>query len=328
MSADRTTCLACGEPLGIGRFCMNCGHPEEAPVKDESPTSTVERPILSPAPPPASSPAQPPRAAVAPPPVYEAPRPPRYPLWADEALSPPSGPPVLAPPPPAHRPRVGWVAGWVAAAIVLVALTGAGGVLLLGGDDAPTSPGTASPPGTSTPAEPAGPAEPAEPGSSGSAAEPVDLARTAEATPPDTAAPSRDVNGNAVRYEAFNMLDGQSDTAWRMPGDGSGQEVVLRLDSPTAISEVGLINGYAKVEAGYDGYRANRRITAVEWVFGDGTVVAQDLTDDLEVQRVAVDDVVTDEVTLRIVSVSGPTEGPTGRDYTAISEIALVGSPA
>ncbi len=48
---------------------------------------------------------------------------------------------------------------------------------------------------------------------------------------------------------------------------------------PTRITQVGLINGYAKVEPGYDGYAANRRITSVEWEFADGTVIAQDLGD-------------------------------------------------
>ncbi len=124
------------------------------------------------------------------------------------------------------------------------------------------------------------------------------------------------------------MLDGQSDTAWRMAGDASGREIVFRLESPTAITSVGLINGYAKVDPGYDGYQANRRITSVEWVFDDGTTVAQDLADDLALQSTPVDGVVSATVTLRIVSVSGPAKGPSGRDYTAISEISLVGTPA
>ncbi len=342
MSADPTSCRGCGHPHEIGRFCTNCGRPRETLAPDDSRVATAERPSVPSVPPvepatdppsappptqpspPPPHPPQPPLRAVAPPPVYEVPQPPRFPLWADQSASPPSGPPPGAPagaPPRARRPAV----AWLAVAAVLFVLIGVGGVLLVGRDDPATGPESASPDQSGTPGSPS---EPAPTASGEAAANPVDLARSAEVTPPDTAGPSRDVRGNAVRYEAFNMLDGQPDTAWRMAGDGSGREIVLRLDAPTVISEVGLINGYAKVVPGYDGYRANRRITAVEWELGDGTVVPQDLSDTLDVQRIAVDDVVTDVVTLRIVEVTGPADGPAGRDYTAISEIALVGSPA
>jgi hypothetical protein len=332
-------CLSCGHDLGIGRFCVNCGHPKDAPVD-----STAERPAVRPIPPP---------------PVHEPPRPARFPLFADETAAhgattgstggsaadagrPTALTPAAAPPAPSghRRPRSAapwWALGLVAA----ILLFGGGGVLLvtssLGDDDTAGDPATA-PVSTPSPSadesdesdEPSESPSPddADDGDDGDDDEPVDLASRAEATPPDTAAPSRDVSGNAVRYEAFNMLDGQADTAWRMPGDASGREIVFRLDSPTTLVGVGLINGYAKVEPGYDGYAANRRIKAVEWVFADGTVVPQKLGDDLALQGVEVDRIETDTVTLRIVKVSEPGTGSAGRDYTAISDVALVGTTA
>lgn len=345
-------CVSCGHTLGIGRFCVNCGHPKDAPVAgpvdepvagpiDEPVDSTAERPAVGPIPPP---------------PVHEAPRPARFPLFADEpagrgsaedwaadAGRPPAPTPTAAPPAASGHRRPRSTAPWWALGVVAaILLFGGGGVLLvtssLGDDETARDPATAPAP---TPSPSAGESEdpesapapspaPTEPGDTSTPGddEPVDLASSAEATPPETAAPSRDVSGNAVRYEAFNMLDGEPDTAWRMPGDASGREIVFRLDSPATLVGVGLINGYAKVEPGYDGYAANRRIKAVEWVFPDGTVVPQKLDEDLGLQGVEVDGIQADTVTLRILKVSQPAKGPAGRDYTAISDVALVGTPA
>jgi len=144
---------------------------------------------------------------------------------------------------------------------------------------------------------------------------------------PVTAAPSNDVDGNLVRFDAFNMLDGEPDTCWRMPGDGTGSEIYLTLTEPTELNEIGLINGYSKRDPGYDGYPANRRITAVEWEFSDGTVVPQTFEEKRRLQSIAIDGVVTETVVLRIIGVTGPGTGLSGRDFTAISAISLLGAP-
>ncbi len=334
-------CLRCGHDLGLGRFCVSCGHPQGAPVDDAR--TTAERPAVS------STPAErapaartTPTAPQPPPPAHELPRAARFPLFADEIAPTPAPPPTPPPNPaphpsphPPHRRRTAGL-GRAAATVAVLALLAIGGVLVLNASGDATDPTlleVALPPEPPAPTDPApgGPAPTPSPGTGGvdpQDAAAVDVARLARATPPDTAGPSRDVRGNAVRYEAFNMLDAQADTAWRMPGDASGQEIVFRLDAPTTLVGVGLINGYAKVDPGYDGYRANRRITAVEWVLADGTVIPQDLTDDLGLQSVPVDGVLSDTVTLRIVSVTEPAPGADGRDYTAISDVALVGVPA
>ena len=333
MDRQAERCPSCDHLLGVGRYCVSCGRPSTEPTAD----LTEPR-----------SEAPPHRAPVSPPPVYEAPPPARYPLFADEAAPAPTetphaayepspglaetavGLPVLLPvpaparlPPTAHRRRPGgpWRIA-AAASVVALVLLGAGGMALLGDSDPDPSATDGTGSGSASPTS--APSETGEGGEDG----PLDLTRFAEASPPGTASPSRDVRGNAVRYEAFNMLDGQPDTAWRIAGDASGQEVVFRLDGPTRITEVGLINGYAKVEPGYDGYSANRRIASVEWMFADGTVVPQTLVDGLSVQSVPVSDVVSDTVTLRILTVTEPASGPSGRDYTAISDVSLVGSPA
>ncbi|CAN5129559.1 hypothetical protein BH09ACT12_BH09ACT12_03520 [soil metagenome] len=357
MDRQVESCLSCGHALGIGRFCVNCGHPKDVSLAENGP-ATATNPTAPPVPPspspsPSASPTQASPRPVPPPPGHEPPGPARFPLFADESPSPaahrgrtsePAPQPAPAPPDRfpleqvGHRGRRASRWWWIVAAAAVIVLLGVGGTLLISGSDgdspgdaagAPDTPEVSAPTGSPSDSTDPTPSESVSEGDDPTDDSPVDVASLADAPTPNTAPPSRDVDGNAVRYEAFNMLDGQPDTAWRMPGDGSGQEIVFQLQSPMTITEVGLINGYAKVDPGYDGYPANRRITRVEWVFGDGTVVAQDLSDDdLNLQDVEIDDVVSDTVTLRILEVSKPAKGPSGRDYTAISDVALVGTPA
>ncbi len=354
-------CARCGHALGIGRFCTNCGHSIEQPVAadDEWQTDTAERPAAGAADRDAPDPALPP-------PVFGAPARPRFPLFADEA-SPdaparetetrpgygaewPGEAPVLPPGPMPTRPRQprpspghpreprNVLPLMVALLVLLLVFGGAAGVvLLLRSDDAagtaaddpssgPEAPGSsASDPGGTTPSEDTSTAADETPDPAPDT--PRDVAAIATAIPPDTAAPSRDVDGNAVRYQASYMLDGQPDTAWRMNGSGAGLDVVFQLDAPTRLTRVGLINGYAKVVPGYNGYAANRRITAVEWSFDDGTTIRQSLRQVRRLQTVKVDKVVTSSVTLRMLEVTKPAKGPAGRNFTAISDVSLVGRP-
>lgn len=307
-------CARCGHALGIGRFCINCGHPVGQPVPlEEQPSFTTSAEPLA---------------------GDEAPPSARYPLFADEVepgrteeLSPAAGSPGAG---RGHSP-LPYIAA--AVALILVAIIGA---ILLGEDDGPesaptivpsTGARTASETVSETASESAEPSEPLpspsiEPGDAG------DVAELATPTVPDTAEPSLDVAGSEVRYDAFNMLDGDASTAWRMSGDATGEEIVLQLREPTLLTELGLINGYAKREPGYDGYTSNRRIRAVEWILDDGTVLSHKLGKKRRrLQTIPVDNVLTDTVRLRLVRITRPGTGSSGRDYTAISDISIVGSP-
>ena len=142
---------------------------------------------------------------------------------------------------------------------------------------------------------------------------------------PATAPPQRDVAGAEVGYEAAQMLDGLARTAWRMPGDASGSEIVLRLDGPTVLTRVGLVNGYAKTASdGTDWYAANRRVRRVAWRLDDGTTLTQRLGERRGLQVLDVPDVTTTSVRLRLLEVGEPGVDP-ARDYTAISEVSLLG---
>ena len=63
------------------------------------------------------------------------------------------------------------------------------------------------------------------------------------------------------------------------------------------------------------------------WVFDDGSKVRQQLTETRDVQLVDVPNVITSTVVLRLVGVSAPGEGNAARDFTAISEVSLMGVP-
>uniref|UniRef100_UPI001878392A NADase-type glycan-binding domain-containing protein n=1 Tax=Nocardioides lijunqiniae TaxID=2760832 RepID=UPI001878392A len=236
--------------------------------------------------------------------------------------------------------RPAWLP-WAVGAAALVLVAGLGVVLLVtgGGDDEePSARDTASsspdPTPTSeapTPAPTPTPTPTAEPEPT-PPAEPEDVATRASAKVPATAPPNTDVEGNLVRFEARNMLDGVPTTCWRMPGDGTGRTITITLDAPTTLTRVGMVNGYAKSSQSgrrtLNWYQGNRRVLVAEWTFDDGTTVEQSFGESRELQMVDVDAVTTSTVTLRLVDVSSPGDGRARRDYTAISDLSLVGTPA
>ncbi|MDO9496993.1 MAG: discoidin domain-containing protein, partial [Nocardioides sp.] len=315
------TCAKCGHALGVGRFCVNCGHPvSDVPTDGPAMGDTAERPaVLGPGAPTVTGPA-------APPPPTPPPPEPRFPLYADEVRpgAPPTYPPAYSPPPspPSSSHRGAGTPSWLPWLVVVVVLLLVGTVgtalLLTGGDDdepATDAPSSSAPPSASdSPTEPSTPTPTPTPSvTSTEPGEPTDVAGTANASVPRTAPPNTDVNGNLVRYEARNMLDGVPTTCWRMPGDGSGSTITVTLAEPTTLSEVGIVNGYAKTsdDGGsiFDWYRGNRRVLAVEWSFDDGTVVSQSLQEVRRLQTVDVGEVTTSTVTLRLVTVSAPGTG-------------------
>jgi hypothetical protein len=140
---------------------------------------------------------------------------------------------------------------------------------------------------------------------------------------PATAANANDACGDSTSYGAGNLTDGNPQTAWRMDGDGSGEWLTIVLNGSHRIRSVGLVPGYAKVDPcdGTDRFAENRRPTAVTWQFEDGTERTQRLRDAGEMQTVSVD-AQANVIRMRLDGVTGNT----GRDYTAVSEIAVTGN--
>jgi hypothetical protein len=158
--------------------------------------------------------------------------------------------------------------------------------------------------------EPAGPA--------------AELAVDATVSASATAPYSVDAAGNPVSYSAGNVVDGDPQTAWRVPGDGRGETITLTLPGSAHLTQVGLIPGYAKVDSsnGIDRFSQNRRVREVRWRFDDGTTVEQRFSDSPTLQRAAVD-ATTSSVTIEILS-SRP--GDPDHNYLPISEVSLVGT--
>jgi hypothetical protein len=128
-----------------------------------------------------------------------------------------------------------------------------------------------------------------------------------------------------VRYDAGNVLDGRSDTAWRCPGSAIGATVRVNLPVRTELTQIGLLPGYAKVDPtdGTNRFFENRRITAVRYHFDDGSTADQRFEPIATIQTVPVS-ASTSSIVIEILS----TTGDGGRDFTAISEVEVVGRPA
>jgi hypothetical protein len=358
---DASACPQCGQKVLSPQSSDQSSDQSSSGWTPEPPdwrTDTAERP--------AGRPPEEPQ------PAASTPGPPRFPLYADEAEESVSAHVEVEPDPAAHQPvpldpapyvpppdpygppdedaddgpgAPAWLP-WAIVSLVMV-LVAVGGVWLLmsGGDDTASDPAPAStvsekiqanqsPTPRSTAPETSDSAPASQSASeSAPAGDATDVAGQATATAPRNAPPNVDAFGNRTTYVAANMLDGSPSTCWRMAGDASGSELTFALAAPTTLTEVGLVNGYAKTALvggrKLNWYAGNRRVLAVQWVFDDGTTLDQQLQSTKQMQTIDLETPVsTSTVTLRLVSVSAPGTGRSARDYTAVSEVSLVGTPA
>lgn len=142
------------------------------------------------------------------------------------------------------------------------------------------------------------------------------------------APPATDAAGTPVNYEPALMLDGDLSTAWRCNGTGVGTTVVFTFPGGTTLAQVGLVNGYTKVDpaTGDARYEEYRQITGVTWTFTDGTSVKQSLDDDDEnAQVLRIPPLQTARVTATITATSEPGKKAKTRDAIFISGVAFAG---
>ena len=224
--------------------------------------------------------------------------------------------------------RNGLAAAAVAATIVMVLLGGFWLSLAVGGD--PTSgPQGQSGPRFNAPADDRPDETPSDdlPAASPESAAPVqDLTAGVVVAASATGGPGQDASGATVFYDAVNLVDGSTGTAWRMDGDGAGSTITFTFPQSVSVTELGLVNGYAKQDAtsGADRYTEERRVLRVTWTGDDGVGHEQRLVDGLRgMQRIAVPGFSTSSLVLRIDETSLP--GDADRDYTAISEVTIGG---
>lgn len=143
------------------------------------------------------------------------------------------------------------------------------------------------------------------------------------------AAPSTDGAGSTVRYDPELLLDGDRSTAWRCAGSGVGRRLVFSFAGESRIAELGLVNGYTKVDpsTGADRYGEYRRVSEVTWTFPDGAEFRQQLQDGEEsTQTLRIPVQVADRVTLTITGSTEPGSKVESRDAVLIPE-ASFGAP-
>jgi hypothetical protein len=137
-----------------------------------------------------------------------------------------------------------------------------------------------------------------------------------------------DAAGNPITYEAERTLDGRPETAWRCEGAAVGVRLVYEFYQPMAITAVGLIPGYAKIDPtdGTDRFLENYTVTAVEWQFDGGQTHRQSIPaprPTLTMSELPVE-VVASQVVLEITDTGNP---GAAREFTAISDVAFTGFP-
>lgn len=297
-------CTQCGQRTApAARWCHQCGTPVPDVSFGAGSGAAYDPPALIDIP--AASASAGPAAAAPPLTVGPPPPPPAQHRGQTHVLPPRPRPEPPLPPPPtggSFRPPPGIIAAAAAAAVVVVILIV---VILLSGDE-----------------------EPAADGSTGAVddsatTQPTEIASDANVDVPGTAPDGNDAAGNTVSYAAANLNDGDPSTTWRMAGDATGEEIDISWSTPVTITEVGLINGYAKVDevTGDERYGQNRRVLAATWIFADGTEVSRTLEETTAMQTFALDSPVkAASVRIRI----DETSTPGGRDFTAISELSFL----
>lgn len=136
-----------------------------------------------------------------------------------------------------------------------------------------------------------------------------------------TAPDSRDAAGDPVTFDVYNVIDGDPTTAWRVPGDGIGDYLLLSFDQPVHVTGIGVVPGWAQVDPtnGADRFLQNRRVSAAQFQFSDGQVLDVDFSDQPLLQQVGVGV----ETTELIMWITGSTAAP--RNFAAVSELQVYG---
>lgn len=129
-----------------------------------------------------------------------------------------------------------------------------------------------------------------------------------------------------MAYPAGNVSDGELATAWRTEGDGRGETLTLTWDHVVRVAAVGLVPGYDKRDPhdGTDRFWQNRRVASAQVVVDDGSSWTIELADSRELQRFRLDPApATTSVTIEILDTVA---GDPGTDYTAVSEVSVLGT--
>jgi len=143
----------------------------------------------------------------------------------------------------------------------------------------------------------------------------------ASASAPD----GQDASGAPVSFAPAMLVDGQVDTAWRVPGDGIGQWLAFAFDADVTVRNLYIVTGYTKIDPtdGANRFLENRRVTRVRITFSETQYLDVPLRDAPEVQMITINPPVTTRnvwLTIQDSTAHG------GRDFAAISEVVIAGT--
>jgi hypothetical protein len=144
----------------------------------------------------------------------------------------------------------------------------------------------------------------------------------------NSAPPAVDANRRQTTFTADNAVDGQTDTAWRVEGDGIGQYLQFAFARPLRITEIQLIPGYAKIDPldGTDRFPQNRRVKRVRFEFSDGSQVEGAFADSPTLQAVRLPTpILTSSLRIVILETAPPAVAREPRNFTPISEVVVIG---
>jgi hypothetical protein len=130
-------------------------------------------------------------------------------------------------------------------------------------------------------------------------------------------ASQHDAAGVANAYGPQNLFDDNPATAWceGVAGPGNGQEITVEFARAVIVSQISVVNGYAKSEATFAKNNSVHTLTAI---WPDETTTALDLGDSMTLQAIATGhDAPVRRLRLRIDTVNGGSKWPD----TCISEL-------
>jgi len=143
-----------------------------------------------------------------------------------------------------------------------------------------------------------------------------------------TAPSTKDGGDNLVSYAPENLIDGLKDTAWRVPGSGQNEYVLLKFADLTLINEVKVLPGYAKIDpyTKDDRFPQNRRVKQAQFIFDDDKSVSVSFKDQPTYQSVKLDPPpVSTSLKIEILDTFPPKDSRNPMNFTAISEVVVLG---
>lgn len=104
---------------------------------------------------------------------------------------------------------------------------------------------------------------------------------------------------HGITYSARNTLDSNRNSAWNADGPGIGEQLHYEFAQPVKVTQIGLVNGYAKDQTTFTRNARLRQVTLIT----DEKTLSRRLKDTLRWQAITEDFGVTSSLTIEIESI-------------------------